>query len=185
MGEGNKDLIEKIMTEVRDPRLRDKLLREVVSRNSSEESIILNEANKLGFNPAGVKELTGWSLNAQIRSGYIAPLFFLALFVIVALNDDESFAFVPLILIAMLISIAGRFNANKLCLIRAKGELHKNRFVLIAYLLAGLVLFVVTFAVYRQAGDIYSRDFFAFVFHEVVALAAITAVINVVYAIKN
>ena len=67
------------MTEVRDPRLRDKLLREVVSRNSSEESIILNEANKLGFNPAGVKELTGWSLNAQNQKRLYCPALFLGL----------------------------------------------------------------------------------------------------------
>ena len=48
-----------------------------------------------------------------------------------------------------------------------------------------LELQVVKHAPYRFQTLPNSRDFLAFVFHEVVALAAITAVINVVYAIKH
>ncbi len=133
-----------------------------------------------------VKELTGWALDTQIRSSYIAPLFFLVLVVIIAFcSGRDRVLLSPFIVFATLMAIAGRFNANKMSILRAKVKPHKNRFGLIAYLALGIVLFVVNFAVYQKEGTIYSDGFAVFFFKEVLFLAAITAVGNVVYAIKN
>jgi hypothetical protein len=64
-------LIQKIMDEVRDTKLRDKLLAEAVADNEMMDSLIADELNKFGFKPEKVRDLVQWQFNVGIFVGYI------------------------------------------------------------------------------------------------------------------
>ena len=64
-------LIQKIMDEVRDTKLRDKLLAEAVADNEMMDSLIADELNKFGFKPEKVRDLVQWQFNVGIIVGYI------------------------------------------------------------------------------------------------------------------
>lgn len=85
-----EELIAKIMTEVSDEELRDKLLASVAgggSEASSGDSVVLKELEKLGINPNAVKEAIGFQLKAGVVIGYfVGGLFLIGGGLIAALN---------------------------------------------------------------------------------------------------
>lgn len=68
-----KDLIERIMNEVKDEELRDKLLAEVISdtRSANDDSIILSELEKLGLDAEAAKQYTKSNIKISIITSYI------------------------------------------------------------------------------------------------------------------
>jgi hypothetical protein len=76
-------LIAKIMNEVKDPVLRDKLLRELTSSNNqgtrryNRDSVLLKELKSFGLNERGVKEFVNLNLNVGIIGYYISSAVFI------------------------------------------------------------------------------------------------------------
>lgn len=82
-------LIATILTEVKDPALRDKLLAQVAQENDAPEgkSIVLGELEKLGIDSGAAQELAGFHLKAGVFVGYlVGGLFFLGGGIIALLN---------------------------------------------------------------------------------------------------
>jgi len=69
-------LIKKIMEEVKDPILRDKLLAEIVSENDVGNSLIAKELDAFGFKPDKAREFVQWEFRVGIVIGYILATFF-------------------------------------------------------------------------------------------------------------
>lgn len=82
-------LIATILTEVKDPALRDKLLAQVAQGSDAPEqkSIVLGELEKLGIDPSAAKDLAGFHLKAGVVVGYlVGGLFFLGGGLVALLN---------------------------------------------------------------------------------------------------
>jgi hypothetical protein len=73
-------LIATILSEVKDPALRERLLRQVAEEEKTSDhspSIVLSELQKLGIDPDAAKSLAGFHLTAGVVVGYlVGGLFF-------------------------------------------------------------------------------------------------------------
>ncbi len=73
-------LIATILSEVEDPALRERLLRQVAEEEKGDKdspSIVLSELQKLGIDPDAAKSLAGFHLTAGVVVGYlVGGLFF-------------------------------------------------------------------------------------------------------------
>lgn len=75
-----EELIAKIMTDVSDENLRNKLLASVAEggpKGGSRESIVLNELEKLGINPNAAKDVFSFQFKVGVVVGYLLGGLFL------------------------------------------------------------------------------------------------------------
>ena len=74
-----QELISKIM-DIKDEKLRDDLLRQItIDGNSSSESVVLSELEKLGFDKTSVKEYVGSQASTGIYVGYLVGAIFVVI----------------------------------------------------------------------------------------------------------
>ncbi|WP_303785775.1 hypothetical protein [Azovibrio restrictus] len=72
-----QQLITKILTEVKDPTLRDRLLAQVAEAEPAQPSRVLAELSSLGIDPEAARNLAGFHFKTQIIIGYlVGGLFF-------------------------------------------------------------------------------------------------------------
>ncbi len=103
----SKELIEKIMTEVKDEETRDKLLKAVADESNAKnnDSTIMNELEKMGINTGAAKKFTKSTMIILIITGYlVGGLFFIGgslVMLVMAKNQQYGNAFFASICAAM------------------------------------------------------------------------------------
>lgn len=71
-----QELIKKIIEDVKDEKLKNELLKQVVNAGDN-DSLILKELSRIGFNPEGTKEYVGFQMKIGIIVGYIVASLFM------------------------------------------------------------------------------------------------------------
>lgn len=131
MSNNTEQLIQQIMNEVKDPALRDSLLRKIAGSDSdgsakSDKSLILDELGKIGLplDQEAVKEVVQQEAKAVVASGYLVGWVFVLLGGGICFGGLIEDGFHPALMVPAIFLVMGLYaidNTNKRR--RALGEL--------------------------------------------------------------